>query len=99
MASGSEKRTIPRREFSQPVHLKCTREKSGQIELIEKFSQGIDINSNGLGILTDFPFKKGDVLKVTVPSKVDEALLPVFSRVAWARKQNDGFRVGLQFLS
>ena len=99
MPSESEKRTIPRRDFSQPVHLKCTREKSGQIELIEKFCQGIDITSNGLGILTDLPFKKGDVLKVTIPSKVDDAFLPVFSRVAWARKQNDGFRVGLQFLS
>jgi hypothetical protein len=75
-----------------------TTEQSGKLELLDSISQGIDISSFGLGMRTNYSFKKGDVVKVQLPSQVEGALLPVFSQVVWAGKENDGFRVGLRFL-
>lgn len=97
--SATNKRTIPRLEFSEPVRIHLTQEKSGKIEHLESEAQGVDISSHGLGLLTTPALKKGDILKVILPSRADGAVLPVFSQVVWARKNNDQYRVGLQFLS
>jgi hypothetical protein len=99
MAPGSEKRRIDRTEFPHTFHLHLTTEQSGRLELLEAISQGIDINSHGLGIRTNYSFRKGDVVRVQLPSQAEGTFLPVFSQVVWSRKENDGFRVGLQFLS
>jgi hypothetical protein len=95
---GSEKRKINRTGFPQTFPLQMTTEQSGKLELLDNISQGIDISSYGLGMRTNYSFKKGDVVKVQLPSLVEGALLPVFSQVVWSRKENEGFRVGLRFL-
>jgi len=99
VAPGSEKRKINRTGFLHTFQLQLTTGQSGKLELLENISQGIDISSHGLGIRTNYSFRKGDVVKVQLPSRVAGAFLPVFSQVVWTRKENDGFRVGLQFLS
>jgi hypothetical protein len=96
---GPEKRKIPRCDFPQPIHFNLTREISGNLKLLEGISRGIDISSHGLGILTDLSLQRGDVLKVLIPARAENAIMPVFSRVAWAKKENNEFRVGLEFLA
>jgi hypothetical protein len=97
--SSSNKRKIPRNEFFEPVQLSLLKEKSGILKMIEKNSQGIDISSHGLGILTRSALKKGDVLKVSLPARTDGAYLPIFSQVVWVKRQDKEYRAGLQFLS
>lgn len=97
--SSSNNRKIPRNEFFEPVQLSLLKEKSGILKLIEKNSQGIDISSQGLGILTPLALKAGEVLKVSLPARTQETFLPVFSQVVWVRKQEKEYRAGLQFLS
>lgn len=99
VAPGSGKRKIDRTEFPHTFHLHLMTEQSGKLELLENISKGIDISSHGLGIRTSHSFKRGDVVKIQLPSQAEGTFLPVFSQVVWARKENDGFRVGLQFLS
>ena len=98
MSKVSEKRAILRRDFSQPVNFKFSRERDGQVELFEETGRGVDICSHGLGLITDQKFNKGDVFKVTLPSTAEETLLPVYSQVVWVMRQEDGYRVGLHFL-
>jgi len=60
---------------------------------------GIDISEHGIGILTAYPLKKDEVLKLYFPLNSDRATLPVFARVAWAKSIEKRFRVGMQFLA
>jgi hypothetical protein len=99
MASNPEKRKIPRRDFPHAVRYHLTREISGTFQFLEGASRGLDISSHGLGLTTEFPLRKGDVLKVLIPSLVEDAEIPVFSRVAWSREEKGGYRVGMEFLS
>jgi hypothetical protein len=97
VAPESEKRKITRSDFLQTIPIQLTKEQKGKLELLENISRGIDINSLGLGILTNLPLQKGDVVKVQLPSKAEGTVLPVLSQVVWTIKQNSEFRVGLQF--
>ena len=98
MDPGSEKRKIARSDYPQPIRLQLTKEQAGKLEFLENISQGIDINSHGLGIATNLSLQKGDVVKVQIPSQAEGTILPVLSQVVWTKKKNSGFRVGLQFL-
>ena len=64
----------------------------------ENNGQGIDISSQGIGIVTPMKLGKGDVLKALIPAKTKGILLPVISQVVWVKKRNKEYRVGLQFL-
>lgn len=97
--SSSNNRKIPRNEFLEPVQLSLLKEKSGILKIIEKNGQGIDISSQGLGILTSLALKGGEVLKVSLPARTRGTFLPVFSQVVWVKKQDREYRAGLQFLS
>jgi hypothetical protein len=97
--SESEKRKLARSDFPQAIHLQLTAEQSGKLEILESTSRGIDISSHGLGLVTNLSLKKGDIVKVQLPAQAEGTLLPVFSQVVWARKENSEFRAGLQFLS
>jgi hypothetical protein len=97
--STQNKRKIRRNEFIEPVQLSLLQEKSGISKIIEKKAQGIDISSQGLGILTRSVLKKGDVLKVSLPARTEGISIPVFSEIVWVRRQEKAYRVGLLFLS
>jgi hypothetical protein len=97
--SSSNKRKIPRQEFFETIPLSILQKTSGILKIDEKNGQGIDISSQGLGILTRSAFKKGDVLKVSLPARTDGTFLPVFSQVVWVERQDKEYRAGLQFLS
>jgi hypothetical protein len=55
-----------------------------------------DICEDGLRILTDYPLKKGAVLRLDFPA--GDLPLPVFAEVAWTGPSDDAFRAGLRFL-
>jgi len=61
-------------------------------------AQAQDICPDGLKILTDFPLKKGAVLRLSFPVSDLRTFLPVFAEVTWAVPADDRFRAGLRFL-
>ena len=61
-------------------------------------AQAQDICKDGLRILTDYPLKKGSVLRLSFPTSSLPVMLPVFAEVAWAGPVDVGFRAGLRFL-
>lgn len=46
---------------------------------------GVDISEHGLGLLTRYPLKKDEVLKLLLPLNIAKTFLPVFARVVWAK--------------
>jgi hypothetical protein len=90
-----EKREYKRRPFVKVI-------KYSPFYLSEKstgiFFEGVtvDISRKGLGMITDCPLKKGDILFFEPEIKVNDSISTV-SAVKWARKiEKDIFRVGLK---
>lgn len=98
MDPSADKRKIVRHDFRQTIHLQATREREGKLEFLESVSRGVDINSHGLGLVTDIALQAGDVVRAQVLVLPEGTFLPVFSRVVWSGSKNKEFRVGLQFL-
>ena len=90
-----ERRIAGRKKFRQPIELALSATRPG---LRRCKAQGLDINSHGLGLLTDYPLVKGTVLRLAIPASVAGTTLPVFAEVAWANPIIDGLRAGLRFL-
>jgi hypothetical protein len=57
-----------------------------------------DISEGGLGMAADYPFIRGEVIKVLLPASKVDTPLPVFAEVMWAHQSEDRFRAGLRFL-
>ena len=57
-----------------------------------------DISEGGLGMAADYPFIRGEVIKLFLPASKVDTPLPVFAEVMWAQPSEDRFRAGLRFL-
>ena len=98
MEPKGEKRRIQRSHFSQSIRLDLIQEESDQINNRHFSVQGVDISSQGLGIVVPFPLHQGQVLRISIPAKETTAFLPVFSEVRWVRVTDGEYRLGLEFL-
>lgn len=94
-----EKRALARRTYAHPIGIELKRVESGRWENVQGRSQGVDLSAGGFCFLTEIPMKDGDVLKATLPVLPPDTAVPVFSRVQWTRREDDQYRVGVQFLS
>jgi hypothetical protein len=66
---------------------------------IEQHGDGVDISRHGLGMLTAYPLKEGEFLRLHFPLDSVDTTLPVFAKVVWARMEGSSFRVGMAFLA
>ena len=98
MQPKGEKRRIQRSCFPQAIRLDLIQEESNQISDQQLSAQGVDISSQGLGIVVPFPLHQGQVLRISIPAKETTAFLPVFSEVRWVRVTDGEYRLGLEFL-
>ena len=96
-----EKRASRRRLFSENIRYFVTalvELNTGELKRIYNEGPSVDINEKGLGILTNFPLARGDVLyfepRITAGSiEADSAI------VRWSLKiGKNRYRVGLEFL-
>jgi hypothetical protein len=95
----TERRALSRRTYTHPIGFELRKMESGLFENIQARGQGVDICAGGFCLLTEIPMKTGDVLKAALPILPPDTAVPVFSRVQWARRENDQYRVGVQFLT
>ncbi len=99
MRGGEERRSSPRSAFDRPIQFDLNYVDAQGLITIEQEGAGVDISQNGLGLLTSYPLKKDEVLRLHFPLDVVDTTLPVFAKVAWAKLTDKKFRVGLEFLS
>lgn len=93
-----EKRQAARSGYECPVQFELSSVGSPELIPLRRKGLGVDISEHGIGIFTDYPLKKDEVLKIFFPLSSHRATLPVFARVAWAMAVEKRFRVGMQFL-
>ena len=85
-----------RKAFALPVEydLGAIADEAGQMH----HAQAQDICAGGLRIVTDYPLKKGVVLRLSLPLNGLRMPLPVFAEVAWTVPAAGRFSAGLRFL-
>ena len=93
-----EQRQSARSAYECPIQFEMSSVGSPNLIPLRRKGVGVDISEHGIGIFTDYPLKKNEVLKVFFPLSSHRATLPVFAKVAWAMAIDKRFRVGMQFL-
>ena len=98
MEQQPNKRQLERGPFPYPVLIECNDPKSAAFGPVQVRADGVDINSNGIGILTEKPINPGGVVKVVLPLGDPKTMISTFSEVRWARKSEGNYRMGLLFI-
>ncbi len=98
MKKTPDKRQLERTAFPYPVLLECNDPELGCFDSVQLRADGVDINSNGIGILNEKPINPGGVVKLYLPLGEPKTMIPTFSEVRWTRKSGGNYRMGLHFL-
>lgn len=99
METRAEKRHRTRENIGRSIAFDMSERASGRFENLLKEGFGVDISKGGIGLITDQPLKKGDVLKLLYPVIDVTVIIPVYTAVMWSNPVEGGFRVGLRFLA
>ena len=100
MSQSKDKRSSPRRAFSQPVTFEISATRAGQpADCLERRGLAIDLSRHGLGLETDCRLAEGELIKLLSAGPDPEHWLPPLARVQWVTAiGGDRCRVGLHFL-
>jgi hypothetical protein len=93
-----EKRLKIRSPFNQPISFDMIDVESDILGNISNTGIGVDISEDGLGMISDYTFKKAQVVKLHLPLQEMDRPFSVFAEVMWSRPANSHFRIGLRFL-
>ncbi len=99
MTKKTEMRTVSRWPFGQSVDFELTRMQSKTGGILQGKGWALDISLNGLGFISDIPLEAGEILRLNFPSHPNGFSIPVFSEVQWAKSEDNGYRVGIQYIS
>jgi len=95
----SEKRYDTRTPLHQSVSFELSTMESGTLKNIVQQGLGVDLSPGGMGMLTQYPLKGGEVVKIFFPLTEGETKLPVLTEVMWSTYCVGEFRAGLRFLA
>jgi len=98
MKEREEKRKSARSAYGRSIEYEVSSIGSEELMPVKREGFGVNISENGISIFTDYPLKKGEVVKIYFPLSSMRMGLPIFARVAWAKSVEERFRVGMQFL-
>ena len=90
-----------REDFNNPFEFELSAIGSCSLGDASRSAQGIDISTHGLGLMTDYPLARGMVLRLVLPVRGTETMIPVFAEVAWAGQADasgNRMRAGVRFL-
>lgn len=96
-----EKRRSVREDFNNPFEFELSAIESCSSGDASRSAQGIDISTQGLGLMTDYPLARGMVLRLVLPVRGVETMIPVCAEVAWAGLADESgnqVRAGVRFL-
>jgi hypothetical protein len=98
MEQQPDKRQMERTVFSYPVLIECNDPDLGSFGPVQFRADGVDINSNGIGVLTKKPISPGGVVKLYLPLGDPKTMIATLSEVRWTRKSEGNYRMGLHFI-
>ncbi len=90
----SERRKTARRPVRLEVLFAVTDIESSYASVVEAVGTIVDISSEGFGILTSYPLKRGHVITIRKGKRED---IPDFGIVRWSGMENNQVRAGLSF--
>lgn len=95
-----EKREHSRRAFVKHIRYSLTVTHKGAFEEFNNDGVSVDISEGGLGMITDYFLKTGDILFFEHGIKVNKNIIVKTSIVKWAREiEKRRYRVGLKFFA
>lgn len=94
----TNKRSFERSFFNQPIVLEMSIYEGQQIKQIQYEGTAQDISRGGLGLITANEFSPGEILKVNLPVRYTDMVVPIFAKTVWSTWVQGQYRVGLQFL-
>lgn len=95
-----ERRSTKRKKFSLPVFFEPGVTGPKSLKNINQEGFCTDINENGLGLVSAYSLKKGQILRLYLPVKrMSRIHLPVLGEVVWTKREKIDFRGGLRFLA
>ena len=98
MDKATDNRQLERTVFSYPVLIEYNDPDLGSFGPVQFRAVGVDVNSNGIGILTEKPISPGGVVKVYLPLGDPKTMIATLSEVRWTRKSEENYRMGLHFI-
>jgi len=92
-----EKRKNERRPFLKPVRYYLSAPHSEKPKKIYRYGDSVDISKGGLGMITDYPLTKGNILFFLDKIEIDN-IMAKSAVVRWTREtENNRYRIGLEF--
>jgi hypothetical protein len=85
-------RKYPRLSFSAAQDIPVTVIQFGKLERMDITVKGVDISDGGLGIQTDIPLSPGFIWFWSTVGTHKGGM------IVWSRKEDSGYRAGIQFL-
>jgi hypothetical protein len=100
--SFEEKRKYERRHFVKPIKYSLQDIHSGKLALISGDGVSVDLGEGGIGMITDYALKRGNILFFEEKTKEEEIkinkITPIAAIVRWAKEfEHNKYRVGLAF--
>jgi hypothetical protein len=100
--SFEEKRKYERRPFVKPIKYSLQDIHTGKLALISGNDVSVDISEGGIGIITDYALKRGNILFFEEKPKEEEIkinkITPIAAIVRWAKElEHNKYRAGLVF--
>ncbi len=98
MDTKQKRRAFKRKIFNRQVSFELSAIGEGRGENLHNNGEAINISSGGIGLSTTCSLKRGEVLRLYLPSIARSAALPVLSEVVWVRQAGARMEAGLRFL-
>jgi hypothetical protein len=99
MEKMQEKRAFERKPLNCEVGFEMNIfDKDGVVKSVKTTGYGLDISSNGIGMITSCLFEKGEVIGIILPENLIKIKVPVLAEVMWARVEGEACRAGFRFL-
>jgi hypothetical protein len=91
MRQGSDQRISQRTAFRQALAFELSVTRAGRPgEPLRRQAVGIDLSAHGLGLETDCPLEKGELIKLLPGDNGNGVKLPPFARVQWVQADSPG---------
>lgn len=94
-----EKRKDIRKEYAHEIGFELMLVGGQERDVVPGYGFAVDIGDGGIGLMTRYEPKEGEVLKLFIPLIEPEVALPVFAEVMWVTPVSEYYRTGLRFLA
>lgn len=97
MTIKADLRKCVRKPFASTIKYSIMVLDTGEWRKLHKEGTSFDISEGGLGMVTDYPFKAGDILAFDEEILINSITVKT-AIVKWSKSEDESYRVGLGFI-